>query len=100
MDQSLSFESHISKACAQCTGLLIGISSSRNILSYQAAKALIESLVLSRLLYCCTIWGSCSLYLLQRAQRVQNFAARIATQSPRLSPSKPLLQRLGWLSMN
>ena len=39
-------------------------------------------------------------YNLNRLQRVQNFAARIVTKSPRLTPSLPLLKELHWLPIS
>ena len=45
---------------------------------------------------CCSVWGVCSTTALNRLQKLQNRAARIATSSPYDASSQPLLKELGW----
>ena len=45
---------------------------------------------------CCSVWGVCRATALNKLQRLQNRAARIATSSPYDAPSQPLLGKLGW----
>ena len=46
--------------------------------------------------YCCSFWGSCGASKLDVLQKLQNKAARIVTNSPFDASAAPLLQRLGW----
>ena len=46
--------------------------------------------------FCCLVWGVCSGTALNKLQKLQNRAARIATNSPYNAPSQPLLEKLGW----
>ena len=48
---------------------------------------------------CCSVWGVCSTTALNRLQKLQNRAARIATSSPYDSSLQPLLKELGWLTV-
>ena len=58
------------------------------------------SIVEPHLSYCCSVWGCCSDTKLNALQKLQNRAARIVTGSPFDSSAAPLLQRLGWLSVD
>ena len=49
--------------------------------------------------YCCSIWGGFVESKLISLQKIQNRAARIATNSPYDTSATPLLQSLGWLSI-
>ena len=55
------------------------------------------SIVESNGSYCCSVWGCCSDTKLNTLQKLQNRAARIATNSQFDSSAALLLQRLGWL---
>ena len=46
--------------------------------------------------YCCSAWGCCNSTDILQLQRLQNRAARIVTNSQFDAPSKPLIQSLGW----
>ena len=49
--------------------------------------------------YCCSVWGCCGNTKLNTLQKLQKRAARIVTSCPFDSSAAPLLQRLGWLSV-
>ena len=46
--------------------------------------------------FCCSVWGVCSGAALNKLQKLQNRAAKIATNSPYDARSQPLLEKLGW----
>ena len=47
--------------------------------------------------YCrCSIWGCCGSREINQLQKLQNRAARIVTNSSFHTPSRPLIERLGW----
>ena len=46
--------------------------------------------------YCCPVWGCVGATTLQRLQKLQNRAARVATDSCFDAPSELLIQELGW----
>ena len=46
--------------------------------------------------YCCSVWGCCGSSEIKQLQKLQNRAARIVTNSSFDSPSRPLIERLGW----
>ena len=49
--------------------------------------------------YCCLVWGCAGAITLQKLQKLQNQAARMATNSRYDAPSKPLIQELSWLTI-
>ena len=53
-----------------------------------------------QLSYCCSVWGCCSESKLNVLQKIQNRAARVATNSPYDASAAPLIQNLGWLTSN
>ena len=58
------------------------------------------SIVEPHLSYCCSVRGCCGDTKLNTLQRLQNRAARMVAGSPFDSSAAPLLQRLGWLSVD
>ena len=46
--------------------------------------------------HCCSVWGSCGTTRLNKLQRLQNRAARIVTDSDFDTSAAPLIQDLGW----
>ena len=56
----------------------------------------IVSIIEPHFRFCCSVWGVCSGTSLNKLQKLQNRAARIATNSPYDAPSQPLLRKLGW----
>ena len=49
--------------------------------------------------YCFSVWGCCGATKLKTLQKLQNRAARIVKSSLFDTPAAPLLQRLGWPSI-
>ena len=46
--------------------------------------------------YCCSVWGCAGSTEINRLQKLQNRAARIITNSSFDTPSRPLIEGLGW----
>ena len=49
--------------------------------------------------YCCPVWGCVGTTTLQTLQKLQNRAAGVAANSCFDAPSEPLIQELGWLTI-
>ena len=96
LDQTLSFQQHISNVCRTCYLDLRRISTIRYYLSEDATKTLNCAFVPSTL-DCCNALLSGSPKHLDRLQKVQNNAARLIYRSPKFSHVTPLLHTLHWL---
>ena len=46
--------------------------------------------------YCCSVWGCAGSTEINQLQKLQKRAARIVTNSSYDAPSKPLIEELGW----
>ena len=62
---------------------------------------LIQSLVLSLINYCSKIWGMTNKQQIERVQKLQNFAAKVADGNARkYDHVSPILNNLEWLRVN
>ena len=60
---------------------------------------ILNSLVFSKLFYCSTVWAGTFKQNLQKLQLVQNFAARIVTNTDKFDHITPVLRELQWPSV-
>ena len=67
--------------------------------SHEAAKTLIQALVISRLDHCNSILYGIPAIQTNKLQRVQNTAARLLTNTPRYSHITTVMVDLQWLSV-
>ena len=100
LDSTLSLHQHVMNVCRVAYLELRRINSIRNLLSIDAVKILVCSLVLSRIDYCNSLLVGLPQYLIKRLQGVQNAAARSILRTLRSEHTSPLLQNLHWLLVN
>ena len=96
VDKFLSWEGHIS---ALIKKISIGIGMLRHGKRYvplTTVQSMYKSIIEPNFRFCCLVWGVCSATALNKLQRLQNRAARIATSSPYDAPSQPRLEKLGF----
>ncbi|KAL0832519.1 hypothetical protein ABMA28_000732 [Loxostege sticticalis] len=99
-DDNLKFESHITKCASTCFYQLKVLYKLRPYISEKLRIALCESLVLSKLNYCDTVYGPCILKRTSRlVQRVQNACARFCFVVPPRSHITPFLNAANMLKM-
>ena len=100
LDSTLSLHQHVMNVCRVAYLELMHINSIRNLLSVDAVKTLVCSLVLSRLGYCISLLVGLLQYLIKRLQGVHNAPARSILRTPRSKHISPPLQILHWLLFN
>ena len=98
VDRSLSFQAHIDTITRKCTGILIALSHARHVIPGPALKVIVESLVLSVVRYCLSIYGSCGTTQVKRVQKIINFCARVVTGRRRSEHVSDAVKLLGWLT--
>ena len=82
-------------------GILIYLSRIKDSIPYSTRLLVIQALVLSIVNYCSKIWGGASKSQLQKIQKLQNFAARIALGNVRKRDHiTPHLNELEWLKID
>ena len=72
----------------------------KNVLPLTTLQTLYKSIVEPYFRFCCPVWGSCGVTALSKLQTLQNRAARIVTDSSYKTSAFPILEKLGWLTVN
>ena len=96
LDQTLSWENHISAVVGKCFGALISLNRFRHHFTPEALRLIIQAHVLSHVTYCLPVWGSANKTQKARVQKVLNFAARVITGARKRDHVTPALRSLGW----
>ena len=98
LDQEFSMEKHVNQLCKSCYFQLRNIRYIRSNLTTEAAKTVVQALVISKLDYCNSILFGILNNLLDKLQRVQNCAAKLVLTSNMVHQSSPeCLKTLYWL---
>ena len=101
MDSGMTFKFHIDELQRKVNGTLIYLNRVWERFTLECRVMVVQSLVLSVLNYCLSVWGSTSKTQMSRVKRLQNFAARVAIGGVRKRDHvTPLFERLGWLRMD
>ena len=100
LDCNLSFNDHISSLTSSLSSALCQINRVRHSFSKGVLSNILNSLVFSKLFYCSTVWSATSKENIQKLQLMQNFAARILTNTRKFDEISPVLNDLGWLSID
>ena len=95
----MQFDTHIAQICKKCSGIIMFVNRIKENFSKRTRIIVLQSLVLSIINYGIKIWGSTSLTHLQRAQKIQNFAAKVALGALKYDHVTPLLKELKWLKV-
>ena len=96
VDQFLSWEGHISALITKISSGIGMLRHGKRYVPRTTVQSMYDSIIEPHFRFCCSVWGVCSATALNKLQRLQNRAARIATSSPYDAPSQPVLEKLGW----
>ena len=97
-DQFMTFTAHIDDVVRRCTGILIGLSHCRHSLPSATLTTLVQSLVVSLIRYCLSVYGTCNTTQTGRLQKVLNFAARVISGRRKFDHVSDVLHELQWLT--
>ena len=99
-DQFLSFEVHIDELHRKVMGILIYLNRVKEYFEPHTRIVVVQALALSLINYCFVVRGSANMVHLNRIQKLQNFAARVAVGTVRkYEHISPFLAELGWLNI-
>ena len=98
-DDKLSMKQQVGKLCQSTYLDLRRISSARHVLTVDATKILVTSLVLSRLHYCNSLLSGMPQQLIEKLQKIQNCSARLIFKTSKRTHASPLLTKLHWLPL-
>ena len=97
LDSKMTLTKHISETCRSAYMHIRKIRSIRKFLTDKAVKTLCQSVVISRLDYCNSVYVGLPMKSIHRLQLAHNAAARMVTKSFKFDHITPLLRDLHWL---
>ena len=100
VDSKLNWDKHVDTIKTKANRALGLIKYSKKYLPSDALNKMYRGIVEPQLSYCCSVWGCCSNSKINVLQKIQNRAARIVTNSPHDASAAPLIQNLGWPTIN
>ena len=98
LDERLKWDKQVHEMCEKISSAISGIKLAR-VLPIDALKKLYNSLVESRLRYCCTVWGNCGKMLKHKLQSMQYRAARVVCKTAPETNDEVALENLGRLNV-
>ena len=96
IDKSLNWKEHIKTVSTKVSRAIGFLKHAKTFLGQETLKTLCTGIVEPHFRYCCSIWGCAGSTELNQLQKLQNRAARIITNSSFDTPSRPLIDKLGW----
>ena len=99
IDSSLDWKEHIKVLSSKVSRAIGFLKHARNFVPQDTLKTFYTGIVEPHFCYFCSVWGCCRKTDLIQLQKLQNRAARIVTNSSYDAPSKPLLLKLEWKSI-
>ena len=100
LDSNLTFNDHVAFTASSCMARLGQINRVKHAFDRSTISIIINALVFSKLFYCCNVWSNTTEYNLNRIQAVQNFAARIISNTRKYDHISPILKELKWLPVS
>lgn len=101
MDCCMTFSTHINELHNKLMGTLLFLNRNTKRFNPECRVMIIQSLILSVLNYALRVWGSANKSNLIRAQRLQNFASKVAVGGARRRDhASPIIERLKWLKID
>ena len=96
IDCSLDWKEQIKAVSAKVSRAIGFLKHAKKFLIRLALENLYTGIVELHFRYRCSVWGCCGSSEINQLQKLQNCAARIFTNSSFDTPSRPLIERLGW----
>ena len=98
IDKTLSWDKQIDSVCLNITRRITLLKLLSKYVDMSNLKNYYNSYILPIFDYGCMIWGQCSAFNINRLSKLQKRAARIILKADFMTPSKEMLQELGWLT--
>ena len=95
------FDVHVDELNKKVMGVLMFLNRVSEHFDKTTRIIVVQSLVLSLINYCISIWGGTCKTLLHNVQKLQNFAAKVAIGGARkYDHATPFIKELKWLTIN
>ena len=96
IDENLTWKNEIKSVTEKAFCAIGFLKFAQYFLPKAIVKPLYTSIVEPHFQYCCSVWVCCNSADILQLQRLQSRGARIVTNSHFDAPSNPLIQSLGW----
>ena len=96
IDSSLDWKKQINAVSTKVSRAVRFLKYAKSFLPKASLKTLYTGIVEPHFWYCCSVWGCCGSTKITKLQKLQNLAARVIKNSSFDAPSRPLIQELGW----
>ena len=93
----LTFNNHVVNTVSSCMPSLGQIIRVKHVFKEDLRITTINALVFSKLDYCSSVWSNTTDTNIRKLQSVQNFAARIVSNTEKYDHVTPVLKSLRWL---
>ena len=94
LDSYLTYDYHIKNVVSSCMAKLCQINRVKDSFDRDSLRLIINTLVMSKLYYCSTVWSNTSATNIKKLRAVQNFACRILTNTGRYDHVTPALRAI------
>ena len=95
-DQNLKWKEHIKYVWSKVARAIGFLKCTKSFIPRNYVNVLYRSIVEPYFCYCYSVWGCCSSTEKDRLQKLQNRAAKIITGSSFTTSALPLIESLGW----
>ena len=99
LDSNLTFNEQVNTLTLSLIAILCQISRVRHLFSKSVLTTILNCLVFCKLFYCLTVWSGMFAHNINKLQLVQNFAARVLTNTKKFDHISPVLRALRWPSI-
>ena len=96
IDCSLDWKEQIKAVSTKVSRAVGFLMHAKSFLPKDTLKSIYTGIVEPHFRYCCSVWGCAGSTEINQLQKLQNRAARIVTNSSFDAPSIPLIESLGW----
>ena len=96
IDRSLDWKEQIKAVSTKVSRAVGFLKYAKSFLPKESLKTLYTGIVEPHFRYCCSVWGCAGSTEINQLQKLQNRAARIITNSSFDTPGRPLIEELGW----
>ena len=100
IDCSLDWKEHIKAISAKVSRAVGFLKHAKSFLPKETLQTLYRGIVEPHFRYCCSVWGCAGSTEINQLQKLQKRAARIITNSSFDAPSRPLIEGLGWKTVD
>ena len=97
LDPHLTYDKHIQALSSSCISKLGQIGRVKHNFDQPTLATNIDTLVMSKINYCSTVWSDTLDSNIKKIQLIQNCAARLITGVPKYDYISQTLKALGWL---